>query len=96
MLHQLERLGPGADLLGDAIQLVVKDITKPFGKYQRKDEFLGRMNSLYLGASLAPRIEHAASQIHDSRDLLLFPLVAICFYVPVAVGASQAAPCLSL
>src|SRR5437773_5734036 len=37
----------------------------------------GRMNSLYLGASFAPRIEHAASQIHDSRDLLLFEFVAI-------------------
>lgn len=31
----------------------------------------GRMNSLYFGASFAPRIEHAASQIQDSRDLLL-------------------------
>lgn len=24
---------------------------------------------MYFGASLAPRIEHAASQIHDSSDL---------------------------
>src|SRR5205823_11653554 len=37
----------------------------------------GRMNSLYFGASLAPRIEQAASQIHDSRDLLLFKFVVI-------------------
>jgi hypothetical protein len=29
----------------------------------------GRMKSLYLGASLAPRTEQAASQIQDSRDL---------------------------
>ena len=27
------------------------------------------MNSLYFGASLAPRIKQAASQIQDSRDL---------------------------
>ena len=37
------------------------------------------MNSLYLGASFAPRIEHAASHIQDSSDLSLFPLVAITF-----------------
>src|SRR5215471_355683 len=37
----------------------------------------GKMNSLYFGASFAPRIEHAASQIQDSRDLLLVPFVAI-------------------
>jgi hypothetical protein len=30
------------------------------------------MKSLYFGASLAPRMEHAASQIQDSRDLF-FP-----------------------
>jgi len=29
----------------------------------------GRIYSLYFGASLAPRIEQAASQIQDSSDL---------------------------
>jgi hypothetical protein len=29
----------------------------------------GRMNSLYFAASFAPRMEQAASQIQDSRDL---------------------------
>jgi hypothetical protein len=43
----------------------------------RLANFSGRMNSLYFGASFAPRIEHAASQIHDSRDLLLLPPVAM-------------------
>jgi hypothetical protein len=31
----------------------------------------GRMNSLYLAASFAPRMEQAASQIHDSRPRLV-------------------------
>src|SRR6266446_9935348 len=37
--------------------------------HNRLAKISGRMNSLYLGASLAPRIEQAASQIHDSSDL---------------------------
>src|SRR5207247_10584619 len=45
--------------------------------HSRLAKISGRMNSLYFGASFAPRIEHAASQIHDSRDLLLFEFVAI-------------------
>jgi len=45
--------------------------------HSRLAKISGRMNSLYFGASFAPRIEHAASQIHDSRDLLLL-FVAIC------------------
>jgi hypothetical protein len=36
------------------------------------------MNSVYLGASFAPRMEQAASQIQDSRDLsLLLPLAIV-------------------
>src|SRR3972149_10456433 len=45
--------------------------------HSRVAKISGRMNSLYFGASFAPRIEHAASQIQDSSDLSLFPLVAI-------------------
>src|SRR5947207_9983889 len=36
--------------------------------------FSGRMKSLYLGASFAPRIEHAASQIQDSSVLSDFAI----------------------
>ena len=39
----------------------------------------GRMKSLYLGASLAPRMEQAASQIQDSMDLSLVVAVAVVF-----------------
>ena len=35
--------------------------------------------TLYFGASLAPRMEQAASQIHDSRDLVFSGGVAIQF-----------------
>ena len=65
MLHQLECLGPRADFLGDAVQLVIKDIAQPLGEDERKNV------SLYFGASFAPRMEHAASQIQDSSDLSL-------------------------
>src|SRR5205809_4961075 len=37
--------------------------------HNRFAKISGRMNSLYLGASFAPRMEHAASQIQDSSDL---------------------------
>src|SRR5438046_10761884 len=37
--------------------------------HSRLAKMSGRMNVLYLGASFAPRMEHAASQIQDSRDL---------------------------
>src|SRR2546426_12643202 len=37
--------------------------------HRRLAKMSGRMNSLYLGASFAPRMEQAASQIQDSRDL---------------------------
>src|SRR2546428_11291202 len=37
--------------------------------HRRLAKISGRMNSLYLGASFAPRMEQAASQIQDSRDL---------------------------
>jgi hypothetical protein len=43
--------------------------------HSRFAKISGRINSLYLGASFAPRIEHAASQIHDSSDFPLpFPM----------------------
>jgi hypothetical protein len=71
MLDQLESLGASADFLCDAVQLVVENVAKSLRKYQWKDE------PLYLGASLAPRIEHAPAQIHDSSDLSLFSLPAI-------------------
>ena len=50
----------------------------------------GRMKSLYFGASFAPRIEHAASQIQDSRDLLLFPFVAMgCVFLRLILEAGM-------
>jgi hypothetical protein len=63
MLHQPECLGPRAYLLGDAVQFIIEDIAEALGENERKDVVLE------LGASLAPRMEQAASQIHDSRDL---------------------------
>src|SRR4029434_9675623 len=45
--------------------------------HSRFAKISGRIYSLYFGASCAPRIEHAASQIQDSRDLSLLPLFAI-------------------
>src|SRR6266478_9907143 len=39
--------------------------------HNRFAKISGRMKSLYFGASFAPRIEHAASQIHASSDLSL-------------------------
>ena len=40
VLDELERLGPRADFLGDAVQLVVEDIAQPLGEDQREDELL--------------------------------------------------------
>ena len=40
MLDELERLRPRPDFLGDAIQLVVKDIAQPFREDQRQDILL--------------------------------------------------------
>src|SRR5258708_19259821 len=39
----------------------------------------GRMKSLNFGASCAPRMLHAASQIQDSRDLSLFLVIIFAF-----------------
>jgi hypothetical protein len=49
----------------------------PKTSHSRFAKISGRIYSLYFGASFAPRIEHAASQIQDSRDLSLLPLLAI-------------------
>ena len=40
VLHQLERFGPRADLLGDAVQLIIEDVTQALGEDERKDELL--------------------------------------------------------
>ena len=44
------------------------------------------MKSLYLGASFAPLIEHAASHIQDSRD---FELLLAKDFVPKNWGQSK-------
>jgi hypothetical protein len=67
-LGELEGLLARADLGGDAVQFVVEDVAEPLGEDQRQDEVLN------LGASCAPRMLQAASQIQVSSDL---PLV--CF-----------------
>ncbi len=53
------------------LPLMPGDPEQPVWSVIRKlsDKIGGRMKSLYFGASLAPRIEQAASQIQDSRDL---------------------------
>ena len=68
VLHQLERLGTRADLFGDTIQFVIEQVAQALGENEREDVVLE------LGASFAPRMEQAASQIQDSRDMSL-PLV---------------------
>ncbi len=40
VLHQLERLGPRADFLRDAVQFVIKDIAEALGEDERKDVVL--------------------------------------------------------
>jgi len=40
MLDELKGLGPRADLLGDTVQLIVKNIAEAFGKDEREDELL--------------------------------------------------------
>ena len=40
LLDELERLGARADLLGDAVQLVIEDVAEPLGEDQREDEVL--------------------------------------------------------
>jgi hypothetical protein len=40
MLHELEGIGPGTNLLGDTVQLIVKNIAEAFGKDKREDELL--------------------------------------------------------
>lgn len=40
VLYQFERLGSGADFLGDAVQLIVENIAESLGKDEREDEFL--------------------------------------------------------
>ena len=40
VLHQLERLGARADLLGDAVQLVVEHVAQALGEDEREDEVL--------------------------------------------------------
>ncbi len=40
VLHQLERLGPRADLLGDAVDLVVEHVAEALGEDEREDELL--------------------------------------------------------
>src|SRR5262249_21977322 len=37
LLDEFERLGPRADLDGDAVQLVVEDVAKPLGEDERED-----------------------------------------------------------
>src|SRR5262249_31636658 len=54
--------------------------------HKRFAKMSGRINSLYLGASLAPRMEHAASQIHDSRDL---PLLPFPFPIPAILSRGR-------
>jgi hypothetical protein len=70
-LGELERLFPRPDLGGDAVQLVIEDIAEALGEDEREDK------SLYFGASFAPRMEQAASQIHCSRDLFFSGLGAV-------------------
>ena len=65
VLHQLKRFGARSHFLGDAVELIIKYVAEPLDENQRQDEFL------VFAASLAPRMEHAASQIHVSSDLLL-------------------------
>jgi hypothetical protein len=55
MFDQLERLGPGADLLRDPIQLVIKDVAKPLRKDQRKNELLV-LRRIFRTADRAGRI----------------------------------------
>ena len=49
----------------------------------------GRMKSLYFGASLAPRMEQAAFQIQDSRDLPLPLLLLVLFAISTHPFISQ-------
>ncbi len=40
VLDELERLGPRANLLGDAIEFVIEHIAKSLGEDEREDELL--------------------------------------------------------
>ena len=56
VLHQLERLGPRADFLRDAVQLVIEDIAEALGKDEREDVVfeLGRILRAANGAGSVP------------------------------------------
>ena len=40
LLDELERLGARADLVGDAVQLIVEDVAEALGEDEREDEVL--------------------------------------------------------
>ena len=48
--------------------------------HRRLVKMSGRMKSLYFGASFAPRMEHAASQIQDSSDLSTSFMISNALY----------------
>ena len=55
VLDELERLGARADLLGDAVQLVVEDVAQALGEDQREDEVL-ELGRILRAADAARRI----------------------------------------
>ena len=57
-------------LAREPTSLAMRLISSSNTSQRRLVKMSGRMKSLYFGASLAPRMEQAASQIQDSRDLL--------------------------
>jgi hypothetical protein len=64
-------------LARDPTSLAIRFSSSSKKSHSRFAKISGRMYSLYFGASFDPRIEHAASQIHASRDLSPLPLAAI-------------------
>lgn len=67
VLDELERL------VREPTSWAMRLISSSKTSHRRLVKMSGRMNSLYFGASLAPRMEQAASQIQDSRDLSVRP-----------------------
>ena len=61
--------------------------------HRRLVKISGRMKSLYFAASFAPRMDQAASQIQDSRDLS--PLAMVSHFVLARCAANSAARRLS-